>query len=570
MLSLPPLPARLGRSALAGLFALCASTLSAQSQITWTESTGAGRADLKTTADVVSGSSITTVLQNIRLIDLEITNRTRGRGLDGTISRRVVRDGLAFVELPGNGSLYAYERNGQSLFGFLHIDRQGNAVVIDERSALGSNQNPYDDRIGVAFDGLHAALPLLDGRVVLARLDGGVFGSTGTPSRFAGLPGSIETTSLCPLVDVLICGNENDRVFVIPYADGSTPIDRTPPASGSDIRLKSEFVMSKDGRRAVFLHGPRDFFTIYRLDQTGPALALQPPAAKYEEPGYLPETDFGPRLHLDDDGSHLFYVDSSIRDEAYTLDIATGATAHVTGDANFQPYIGVVVLPLAIADAFVTAIGDPAEFDLYATHAQFPQVFNMTTTNGNFTAPFDVGNLDFRALGMSRNGTLFFEAHPTLGGAGALTRLGVGGWTVLSFQTLDAPQLGSSFGASGDLWIETNAGHRCFDGTDLQLRLSIPSAIQSTLGVVRPAPGGGSLRVLLLDHNSTRYLALENNQGLAILPVASSMRHAAIQDSGSVVLAGTSLQRISAGRQRMIVQGTPSVRVLSGRSTTAL
>ena len=44
---------------------------------------------------------------------------------------------------------------------------------------------------------------------------------------------------------------------------------------------------------------------------------MPPPPAKYEEPGYLPDTIGGPELMLDHAGTTLLYTDSTIRDEIY-------------------------------------------------------------------------------------------------------------------------------------------------------------------------------------------------------------------------------------------------------------
>lgn len=506
------------------------------------------------------------VLDGAEFLDLEVTNRTRANALRNDHSRRVVRDGSAFVELPAGGSLHAYRRAQGTVYGLLWVDASGEASPLVEHPALPGGADPFDDRIGVAADGLHVAVPLLDGRVQIVRLDGLNYPSTGAPWRWAGLPSSIETTSLCPLQTSLVCGTEDDRVWQIPYADGAVAIERTPPAV-PNVRLKSEWAPSGDGSCAAFLYGPRDLYRIFRIGSTGPAIALSPPPAKYEEPGYLPETDFGPRLLLDDDGSELLFVDATIRDEAYALEIATGAITHVTGDHNFQPYIGVVILPFAIADSFVAGIGDPLMFDLYASNARAADVANWTRTNGNVVAPFAEGSLELRAIHASESAVVYADAKPTGSPIGALVEFGATGPRVLVDRTLGAPELGPGLNRRGDLRVESLDGTALLDTRSLFPFLFAPPGVDLSPTLLDEGVGGLRSRALLAAAGPLRAVVLHLEGGQPIgVPVPSTVRGLGRTKSGALLLDGAALELVSAHGTRVLDATAAPRRILSGRS----
>src|SRR5690606_16905476 len=133
---------------------------------------------------------------------------------------------------------------------------------------------------------------------------------------------------------------------------------------------------------------PNHLFSMYLAGTAGPALRLPTPIADYEEPGYLPETPNGPRLLLNDDATRLLYVDGTVRDEIFVLDTSgLLPSTHWSGDPNFVPYIGVIVLPVALGSSFVAGIGDPGRFDLHTASAGQPATTNLTRTAASPTAP---------------------------------------------------------------------------------------------------------------------------------------------------------------------------------------
>ncbi|MBK8975297.1 MAG: hypothetical protein IPM29_05185 [Planctomycetes bacterium] len=534
--------------------------------LTWAQGPTGASLDVLSVPAATPGATPSALLRNVTFVDLEITNRTLQRGLRSDVSRRVVRDGAAFVELPDGGSLHRYRRDGGQWHGFLWIARDGVARVVTELAGAGANgtDDPFADRIGVAFDGRHAALPLIAGGLLLARLDGGTYAGTGNALvRPAGLPANLEPTTLCPGRSVLICGTRDDRVWRIPYAAGAAPQDVTPANATAGDRLKGELAPSFDGTRVVFLHGPQRAFTMYLLGETGPAIALPPTPAKYEEPGYLPETPNGPRLLLDDTGDQLFYIDATIRDEAHVLDLSSYATTWVTGDPNFQPYIGIIVLPIATASTFVAGIGDPARFDVYATAAGVPTVANLTQTAGNVTAPWAPGGLVPRAIATTRDGTLLLEAQPSAGGPGGLVRFTPAGPLPVAVGTLGAPELGSGFDGGGDLRVETATGTRLLAGLDATLLADAPVGVSLAGTVVAP---GGAFRAALAGLGPARALLLMLPGGMVVGVGAGAAAHAvALTSDGSLLLAGTDLTAFGPGGAATLASGPLALRILSGR-----
>ncbi len=561
-----PLPTRL-LPAVCALAALAAAPRA--QQLTWAEGARADQLDVLHVAESTLGATPSVLLQGVEFLDLEISNRTLQRSQRGDVSRRVVRAGApAFVELPGGGSLHHYRRDGGRRFGYLWIAADGTPTVVDERPGIGvgAAESPYTDRIGVAYDGVHAAIPLLAGDAVLARFDGGTFPG-GAITRLAGIQDLVEATTVCPQDSVLICGSENDRVYRVAYAAGAPVEDLTPAPVGGD-RLKGEFAPSYDGTQVVFLFGPQRLFSIFRLAETGPLVRLPLAAAKYEEPGYLPETANGPRLLLDDPGAQLFYVDSSIRDEAFAYDLGTTSSTAVTGDANFQPYIGVIILPYAMAGSFVAGIGDPGLFDVYETDSANPVVRNLTQTAGNTTRPWVSGGLVPRTLLATGDGRLLAEAQPSAGGPGELLRFDPQGARVLQAGTLGALARGSSFDRAGDLSLATSAGDRILADRDAAELLAIPAGLGVELSSTVLAPGA-AYRVLLARETSTgrSVVAFRLGDGSLVgLDLGGTQDVAGVTSTGSLVLTGGARLDYF-GLAGTLQRSATAVRALSPRQT---
>jgi len=359
----------------------------------------------------------TVVVQGIELMPIEITGRYLGQDHDPTRSRRIERNGVSRVELPGNGRLLRYRRAGGAHWGFLHVAANGQAQVVLERPAV-AGQDPFEDRVGVARNGSHFAVPELQGGLNIVRLDGQVYASTNQPSRRVSVASQLEPNSVMVGDQVVWYQTEQQQVLRCGFGDAAAPVDVSPlPVANAD--LKDQMAMSGDGSSVVFLYGPQQQQRLYFATLTQAAAVLPPPPSKYEEPDYLPEGAGSQELLLDGDGSRLLYVDSDVRDELFLLD-TSGAMPqlHITDDPVFQPYIGVHILPGFAADVLTVAIGDSNRMDWFRAELQpgGGSVVNLTAT-GSASMPFPEGTLD-PVDGIERAGErLFVEQH------GALQRL---------------------------------------------------------------------------------------------------------------------------------------------------
>lgn len=384
----------------------------------------------------------TVVLQAVELLPIEITGRYLGQDNDPTRSRLVEAHGVSRVELPGNGRLLRYRRAGGAHWGFLHVAADGQPTVVLERPAF-AGQDPFEDRVGVARDGSHFAVPELQGGLHVVRLDGLAFASTGTPSRMVSAGAQLEPLSVMVGDQVVWYQTELQQVLRCGLADGAAPVDVS-PAPVANAVLKDQMAMSGDGSAVVFLYGPQQQQLLYFADLTQNASALPPPPSKYEEPDYLPEGAGSQELLLNETGSRLLYVDSDVRDELYLLDTAGALPElHITDDPVFQPYIGVHILPGFAADVLTVAIGDPGLMDWFRAELQAGggTVVNLTAT-GSATMPFPEGSID-PVDGIARGGQrLLLETSgalqrlrwidPTTGAGGVLHDLVVGDVRVAS------------------------------------------------------------------------------------------------------------------------------------------
>ncbi|MFN3240254.1 MAG: hypothetical protein ACE37K_01950 [Planctomycetota bacterium] len=347
-----------------------------------------------TVPQVTPNAAGTVVVQGIELLPIEITGRYLGQDNDPRRSRLVDRHGISRVELPGNGRLLRYRRAGGAHFGFLHVAADGEAAVVLERPAF-AGQDPFEDRVGVARDGSHFAVPELQGGLDIVRLDGQVYASTNAPWRRVSPASQLEAQSVMVGDQVVWYQTEQQQVLRCGLVDGATPADVSPaPIANAD--LKDQMAMSGDGSSVVFLYGPQQLQRLYFATLTQNAVVLPPPPSKYEEPDYLPEGAGSQELLLDEDGSRLLYVDSEVRDELYLLDTAgVLPQLHITDDPVFQPYIGVHILPGFAADVLTVAIGDPNLMDWFRAELQPTGgvVVNLTAT-GSATMPFPEGTID--------------------------------------------------------------------------------------------------------------------------------------------------------------------------------
>lgn len=541
--------------------ALLTTTIAAQS-ITWLEGPAPGQLALRAVPENAPDAAPVTLLSNLTALPIEITARTRQQELDASRSRRIDRDGLVRVELPGGGRLIAYRR-GATDYGFVHIGPSGDATVVLE--AGGAFANPFVDRIAVAADGrfalvADAVLP----QVSLVRLDGNVFASTNRPWRTIPTSSPVEEQAALVGSTHAFFATDDERLWRCALADGSTPQEITPP-SIPGARLKSELAISGDGHFVACLYGVQPSFGIYLAHDTLATRRLPVPDAKYEEPGYLPEFVGGPRLLLDATGSRLLYVDATIRDEAYLMDTTgAAATVHVTGDANFQPYIGAVILPVFAQSVLLVAVGDPDRFDVYAAAAGVASVVNLTQTNGNTRAPFASGELIPENVALTAGGQLLVAEH--VGTAPSRLRridFATGTSTVIAdgFSALPAgasapmsltPDL-VLHGASGDLLVGMTAGTP---------RLRAPAGVDlaSAVHLARWS------RVVTARVGSVSALVFHTDGGgLLALPAVNQAQRAILTPGGNLLIDSSALLHVSARLGVRTVQTTGALRfVLSG------
>lgn len=477
--------------------ALGALSLPAQS-ITFAEGTPTSLTIVRV-AEVAPNGGDTIVLQGVELLDLELTGRTLAQAADPSRTRRVVLQGIARGELPGGARLFRYRRAGGTFWGFLHIAADGMPRVVFEAAGTGPGQvgDPFFDRIGVAGDGRHAAIALATGGMYVVRLDGGVFPSTGRADRLA-VPTTdlvVDTSVLVGPTFVYFQSTPPDRVWRCALADGAVPQDVSAPVQ-ANARLKDQMAMSRDGTRLVFLYGPQNQQRLWTCGTTGGSSVLPPPAGKYEEPGYLPESPGEPAMLLNDDGSRLFFIDADLRDELYLQDTAgLLPPLQITADPIFQPYIGAHILPRFALDKLTIAIGDPGQMDWFQARlgAGGGTVTNLTGT-GAPQAPFPAGTIDpVRALDGGGFLLVSEQQGPTL----TLRRVdpASGAQTIVHQGLSEAPRVGSALAGTADILVRTATGDSLYRGTDGALMGTLPTDLLLTPPAQGPHFGGSWLHI---------------------------------------------------------------------------
>jgi hypothetical protein len=502
------------------------------------------------------------VRRDLEVVPLEITNRTAQQALCGHCPRLLVRAGTPRVELPGGGRVLRYRLRGGEQWGFLLITARGEAIVLLELPGVGAlRSDPFTDRFGVATDGRHAAITTALGGLYAVRLDGGVYASTQSPARPIALAALVEHLAVAPGPTHVFFVTDDNRIWRCPLVDGGAPQDMTPPAAAGSI-LKDELAPAGDGRSVAFLFGPRSAQHLWLLREQGNAVQLPPPPSDYEEPGYLPEIANGPRMLLNDDGSRLFYIESAVREELFLLDTSGAtATAHVTSDANFDPYIGVGILPVFANQTLLLAVGDPNAFDWYVAATGVSGVTNITRTADRSAPPFGPGKLDPLTAGTVGGGVLLAsERQPD--GTWALRRLdGARGTTALLAQGLRAlPVRGDALDTPPNLLVPSVAGDRLTDAAGAPLLVSIPGLALSTDTV----GSGGAFSVLEVSLGAISLpLALVSGGPLLPLGTETNVSQLVLTRGGGLLLNGGALRYYAPGIVATIAAGSPRI-VLSG------
>lgn len=488
----------------------------------------------------------TVVLQNVEVLPVEVTGRTLAHESDATRSRRVVRDGRARVELPGGGRLFRYQRLGGQFWGFLHVAADGAARVVLEQPGVGAVfADPFLDRIGVADDGLHAAIGLLGGGLHVVKLDGSLFASTGRPDRLA-VPVSTETLPASVMVGAthVFYQSSLDEVFRCALADGAIPVDVTPAPVPNGI-FKDEMCLSRDGQHLVFLYGPQQQQRLWHVDTAGVATVLPPPPSKYEEPGYLPDGPGEPAMLLDDAGTRLFYIDAALRDELHLLDLAgVLPDLQITESAIFQPYIGSHILPKFHGPLLAVAIGDPGQMDWFrATLASGGGTVSNLTGTGSMVQPFPSGQLDPVQAAEAGGRLLITEQGQ---GTMTLRRLdpASGANTIVQQDLLAPPVAGSATAGVADLLVRGSGGDRIYRGLTANLFAQTPT------GVLLTPPVHGPLLSATWVHLSIGWgiVAFYLPDGTILSgPIEYGVEQLAMTAAGGVVVVGNPLRYLAPG-----------------------
>lgn len=526
------------------------------------------------------------VLENTEFLDIEITGRTVLQEIDTSRPRRASADGLLRVELPGSARLMRYRRDGGLHHGFLWIPANGIASVVVERAGVGASglDTPFADRIAVAPDGLHAAVPLAGRDLVLLCLESGSRTpdadlATGTPDPHQSvqrLDGAVQTTagrdrlvqtSRRVLPESLMVGKQaffvtaDERLWRLPLHDESSPEDVTPPPVPDSV-LEDEMALSGDGSTLVFLYGPKEQQGLWAIRESGPASPLPTPPSKYEDPGYLPEGEGHPRLLLSDDGTIVLYQDHSVDDETFLLDLSAPSAHHLTADANFEPYIGAVILPFFNAGTVLMAIGDEGQMDWFLADTTPGNIVNLTLT-GPDPRPFSPGLLDPENAVLTPVGLLAMETVPS--GSlclRALTPQEPQG--VILYDDLTGGMLpGSHYTGFADFLVMTSSGDRLLNGAGAEL-------VAAPAGISLSPPARGPEGKLTLFRASA-----SNGLGAAILllpdgtlvssPAETGLEQAVLTSGNGILLNGDTLRYYARGSSTVIPTSRAAVTlVLSG------
>ncbi len=541
---------------------LASVALASGQSLTWAEGSSTAALNVQTVAESQPGGTPATILANVEFLSIEMTGRTLQQELDSTRSRRITNRGLTRVELPSGGRVLAYRRNAGQAFGYLLVRRNGVASVLLELPGV-ATQTPFADRIGVSPDGRWGvACSASESTLYFLRLDGTTFASTGTPSRVLNLPSLVELTTIMPGRSHVFFAGDDERMRRCAMVDGGLIEDISPP-SITGARLKSELAMSGDGRRVVFLYGVQPAFSLWMASETGAPTRINAPVAKYEEPGYLPETPAGPRLMLNFDGSRLMCVDATLRDEIYVHD-TTGATAttHVTGDHNFQPYIGIGIFPTFAAALLVVGVGDVDRFDMFAAATGDVPVVNLTRTNGNVVRPFGAGGLVPLSVSMTLGTGLLITEQPA-GAARRLLRvdLATGQSALVADQLTRLPALGDATAGLPDILVASPLGDQALEGLSATTLLAAPAGVDITSDVLLPAA-----RVLSVRAGGVSAIVFRLGDGTFMaLPAVLGDQRASVTVANNLVVDGASLLHVSPALGAVTVSTSGSVRlVLSG------
>lgn len=512
-------------------------------------------------------SGDTILLQDVELLDLELTGRTLAQASDPGHTRRVALQGIHRAELPGGGRVFRYRRGGGAFWGFLHVSADGTPRVVLEQPGVGAALNdPFFDRIAIAPDGLRAAIALQAGGLRIVRLDGGVFASTGradwiaASSQLEVLPNSVMVGAQF----VFYQTEQPERVWRCALADGSLADDVSPPAQ-SNAFFKDQMALSGDGERLVYLYGPQNLQRLWLVGPTGAPALLPLPASKYEEPNYLPEDAGEPAMLLNHDGTRLFCIDSDVRDELYLLDTTGVLTPlQITEDAIFEPYIGVHILPRFAADKLTVAIGDIAQMDWFQVRlaAGGHTVANLTGT-GSLLPPFVPGTIDPQ---QSLDGGAFLLVTEQAPAGLRLRHVdpATGAAAIVGQALTEAPRIGSATQGTADILVRSAAGDSLYSGQSGGLLGTLPPDLLLTPPVQGPQFAAAWLHIAS-GYGVSAYYLPNGTHGFGV--VDFDVRQIALTAAGGAVEMGTSVRYLAIGVYMVLNRPTVPHRLcLSGVS----
>lgn len=507
------------------------------------------------------------ILQGIEILPIEMTGHTVGQDLQPGVSRVATRNGFARIDLPDGGRVFRYRRNGGAAWGYLHVNAAGAAQVVLELPGIAGTTNPFADRIAVSASGHRAVLALAAGGLYVVRLDGGVFASSNSAARFvptitAVLPPSV----MVGRTHVFYETGGPSRLWRVAMADGGAPTEHTPPRAPTDT-LRVELAMSGDGSKIAFLSGPRNRWSIYLLGETGTWRTLPTAPAKYEEPGYLPEGSGHANFLLNQDGSRLFYLDSTISDETFLMD-TTGVlpTLHITEDTVFQPTIGVHILPTFIAGSLVVAIGNTINgfhlmdwFKADMTPAG-GTVTNLTGT-GSMLKPYPVGALHPTQGAMV--GTTLLTTNQTAGTQTLRAIQPATGQSAVMMTDLESvPVAGSTINGAVPDVIVNGTSTSLLSGTSGSMVGTLPTGMFLT----PPAAGSAYSATFVNLTPSLGMVTLYSPNGdLAAMPLESTVQQVVQTKTGAIVVQGATTKLFAPGVQaQLAVPATPVAAIVSG------
>ncbi len=560
--SLPPVPALLAPV----LALLTGSSLAAQDQIALLEGAAQNQLSLRLLDESKPEGDGTILLQQAEILPIEITNRTVTQELDPTRSRRIQRHGLWRVELPSGGRVFQYRRAGGAWHGYLLITPRGQAVVLLELKGVGTSgtDTPFLDRIGMANGGGHAAFATQAGELYIARLDGQTYASSKAPARQVKIPAVVENVSLCVGKSHLFFQTVDHKLWRCPLADSGQPTDMTPSGS-QESRLKAAMAMSGDGTQVAFLFGPQKLYSIYVLGSSGSATQLSPKASKYEEPGYLPEFGGGTRLMLNDDGTRLLYVDSTVRDEIFLLDTGTnGVNYQVTSDANFKPYIGIMIVPMFVKTTLTIGVGDADAHDLYKVLTTAKNVLNLTGTAQETQPPYGAGALAPESAYQSQAGIVITSLKQT--NLPSLVRridTNTASQSTITAAQRAAMSTGDALGGTPTILVPGWTGDTFVDSATLKTVLPGPPGVFLTPEV----HGQGGLFTVFIASDYTGItvpVVRIVNGPLVILPPEKGLQQIVLTPAGGGILNAASLRYLSPTKN-VLMSSSAKVRfVVSG------